>query len=109
MTTLLQNLLEARTGSDAIERVYVAGTRIRVQDIAAEHEFEGLTPERIAREFPQLSLAQVHAALAYFFDHRDQILAEMNSDSAFAETLRLNFAKPSSVTSDPVRDSASSR
>jgi uncharacterized protein (DUF433 family) len=43
-------------------RPCIAGTRIRVQDIACDHEVHGLTPEQIAREYPQVTLAQVHAA-----------------------------------------------
>lgn len=108
MTTLLQNHLESRIGPGGESRVYIVGTRIRVQDVAAEHEFEGLTPEQIAREFPQLTLGQVHAALAYFFDHREEIIAEMKSDSVFAETLRTQLSKPQSASTDAARDSASS-
>ena len=108
MATLLQNHLESRIGPGGESRVYVVGTRIRVQDVAVEHEFEGLTPEQIALEFPQLTLGQVHAALAYFFDHRDEIIAEMKADSVFSETLRTQLAKPKSASTEAVRDSASS-
>jgi uncharacterized protein (DUF433 family) len=53
------------------------GTRIRVQDIYVWHELQGRTPEEIASDFPQLTLADVHAALAYYFDHRAEILDQM--------------------------------
>ena len=43
----------------------IAGHRIRVQDIAAWHEFQGMSPDQIVAGYPQLSLADVHAALAY--------------------------------------------
>ena len=42
----------------------IAGTRIRVWDIHVWHNLRGQSPEQIITEFPQLSLADVHAALA---------------------------------------------
>jgi len=59
------------------------GHRIAVQHIAIEYEWQGLCPEEIREQHPGLTLAQVHAALAYFFDHRDEILAE--SDEKLVE------------------------
>src|SRR5262249_4437535 len=51
----------------------VAGTRIRVQDIYVWHELQGKTPDEIVSDFPQLTLADVHAALAYYWDNREAI------------------------------------
>jgi uncharacterized protein (DUF433 family) len=50
----------------------VAGTRIREQDIVLWTE-QGLSPDEIVADYPQLSLADVHAAMTYYFDHREQI------------------------------------
>jgi len=55
-----------------------------VQDIVCDHEIHGLTPEQIAREYPQLTLAQVHAALAYYFDHREEIRGHIREDQQLA-------------------------
>jgi len=68
-------------------RPCIAGTRIRVQDVACDHELHGLTPEQIAREYPQVTLAQVHAALAYYFDHRGEIQRQIGEDEQFVATL----------------------
>ena len=43
----------------------IAGTRIRVQDIDARYEAPGQSADEIVRNFPQLSLGAVYAALAY--------------------------------------------
>ena len=51
----------------------VAGTRIRVWDVHFWRDLRGMTPEEIVAEFPQLSVADVHAALAYYLDHREDI------------------------------------
>lgn len=57
-------------------RPRIAGHRIRVQDVAIWHERLGMSPDEIADEY-DLSLGQVYAALAYYFDHRDEIRREI--------------------------------
>lgn len=68
-------------------RPRIAGHRVTVQDIVTWHELQGRTADEIAADF-DLSLAEVHAALAYFFDHREEIDAAMREGEAFVETLR---------------------
>lgn len=50
----------------------IAGRRIGVHDIVILHDLNGLDPEGIARDY-DLSLAQVYSALAYYYDHQDEI------------------------------------
>jgi uncharacterized protein (DUF433 family) len=45
----------------------------------------GLTPEEIAAQYGHLSLAQVHAALAYYHSNVDEIEADLAQEEAFAE------------------------
>jgi uncharacterized protein (DUF433 family) len=66
----------------------IAGHRIRVQDIYVLHELKGLSPDEILRVFPGISLADVHAALTYFWDHREEIQRQMKEDEEFVESLR---------------------
>jgi len=52
----------------------LAGTRIRVRDVVAAPDMGGLTPEEIASVvYPDLTLAQVYASLAYYEDHKSEI------------------------------------
>src|SRR5438445_13564778 len=52
----------------------IAGHRIRVRDIVAARDLGGLTPEEIAASvYPELTLAEVYSALAYYEDHRGEI------------------------------------
>ncbi len=51
----------------------VAGTRVRVWDIHVWHDLNGRTPEEIVASFPQVSVADVHAALAYYHDNREPL------------------------------------
>jgi uncharacterized protein (DUF433 family) len=67
----------------------VAGTRIRVQDIVLWTE-QGQSPDEIVTDFPQLSLADVHAALAYYFDHRDEIERHIRETDELVERMAAN-------------------
>ncbi len=63
---------------------HIAGHRIRVLDIVVWHEKRGLSPDEILELYPGLTLGDVYAALAYYFDHREAIEAEWQRE---AETL----------------------
>jgi uncharacterized protein (DUF433 family) len=62
----------------------IAGHRVRVLDIVVWHEHQGMTPDEIVSEVPSLTLADVHAALAYYFDHMEEIREEMRAERAQA-------------------------
>ncbi len=64
-------------------RPKIAGTGISVSRIAGCYRM-GLTPEEIALEYPHLTLAQVHGALAYYHANRDEIEADLAQEEAAA-------------------------
>jgi len=68
-------------------RPKVAGTGLTVSRIANWYKM-GMSPEEIALEYPHLSLAQVHAALAYYHANRDSIDTDLAQESAAAATWR---------------------
>lgn len=51
--------------------------RTRVAMIVADYLWRGWSAEEIARQYPYLTPGEVHAALTYFFDHRDEIEDEL--------------------------------
>ncbi len=55
----------------------IAGHRIRVMDIVLWHNKCGWSPDEIVSQFPQLTLADVYAALTYYWDHKKEIEAEI--------------------------------
>ncbi len=65
----------------------IAGHRITVQDIAIWSERMGLSADEIAAEY-NLTLADVYAALAYYFDHRAEIDQAIEDSQAFVKALR---------------------
>lgn len=62
----------------------IVGHRIRVQDIVQWTQ-QGQSPAEIVQDFPQLTLADVHAALAYYFDHQTEIDRQIAAGDALAE------------------------
>jgi uncharacterized protein (DUF433 family) len=65
----------------------ITGHRITVQNIVVWHEHLGLSADEISAEY-DLSLADVYAALAYYFDHRVEIDESIEADRLFVEELR---------------------
>jgi uncharacterized protein (DUF433 family) len=58
-------------------RPRIDGHRIQVEDVAVWHERQGMSPDQILSEHPSLTLAEVHAALAYYYENRDRIDADL--------------------------------
>ncbi|CAN5906595.1 DUF433 domain-containing protein [soil metagenome] len=65
----------------------IAGRRISVQNIVIWHERMGKTADEIAAEY-DLKLADVYAALTYYFDHRVEVDKSIRDGEGFAEELR---------------------
>jgi len=66
----------------------IAGTRIRVWDVYALHELQGKTADEVTIAYPDITLGDVYAALAYYFDHKAEIDAQMKADDKFVEELK---------------------
>jgi uncharacterized protein (DUF433 family) len=93
MTQLQQTShIELRPGVRG-ERAFVAGHRVRVQDIALWNE-EGLSAEEIVARVPTITLADVHAALAFYYDHREVIDRQIQEDDSFASTMEAADQSP---------------
>jgi uncharacterized protein (DUF433 family) len=67
---------------------HILGHRIKVEHVATWHEKMGMSPAEIVAEYPTITLSQVHAALAYYYDHREEIEADIRAGDEFVEKLR---------------------
>lgn len=65
----------------------IAGHRITVQNIAIWYDRLGRSADEIASEY-DLELADIYAALAYYFAHRKEIDQSIRESKAFVEELR---------------------
>ena len=68
-------------------RARVAGTRITVHDIVIMNVYMGQPLEQIAGKY-QLLPAAAHAAMAYYFDNKQQIDADIAADDAYFEAFK---------------------
>jgi uncharacterized protein (DUF433 family) len=67
---------------------HIEGHRIRVQDIAIWHERLGMSVDEICAEY-DLTLAEVYAALAYYFDYKETVDQDIETDKAYFEAFKL--------------------
>jgi uncharacterized protein (DUF433 family) len=83
------------SGDPAIRggRPKIAGTGLTVRRIVGWYKL-GMTPEEIALEYPHLTLAQVHAALAYYHANRDEIEADIAQEERAAADWERQMANP---------------
>lgn len=68
--------------------------RFKVFQIIAEYLAWGWTPDQIKPQHPFLSLAEIHAAFVYYYDHQPEIEQEIERDFAEFDRLRKE-AEPS--------------
>ena len=71
-------------------RPCVAGTGLRVTDLTMAHLFHRRSPTDIASDF-EISLAQVHAALAYYYQHKEELDEDIRQQILNARTARENL------------------
>ena len=66
----------------------IAGHRIRVMDIVIWHEDLSMTPDEIVAAYPTLTLSDVHATLAYYFDNVEEIRNDIRHNKDVADRLQ---------------------
>ena len=72
------------------DRPHIRGTRVKVSEIVSRHVYQGV--DDIVEALPQLTLAQVHAALASYFDHLDEVEAELRAEDGFVLRMAGRYA-----------------
>ena len=74
----------------------IHGTRTRVIDIAIEYEILGHSPDEIIRSHPHLNLPQVHDALSFYYENRDEL--DQKAERAQEFIARLKKKIPSKIS-----------
>ncbi|MGD0363462.1 MAG: DUF433 domain-containing protein [Bryobacteraceae bacterium] len=83
--SVVPNQRIVKTAETCGGRARIDGHRVRVQDIVTWHEYQGMTPDQIVSHIPSITLADVHSALAYYFDHVQEIQEEIRADRDYAD------------------------
>jgi uncharacterized protein (DUF433 family) len=72
---------------DAGDVVRVGHSRISLDLVVKQYE-SGMTPEDMVRAYDTLLLADVHAVIAYYLRHRDEVRAYLKRRAEEADALR---------------------
>ena len=91
-------VLESHIIIDDAGTAKVAGTGYKVRLLAQEHIGRGYTAEELRQAHPDLSLGQIHSALAYYYDHKDDMDADLERRRLEVERLRGDSGEPPIVT-----------
>jgi uncharacterized protein (DUF433 family) len=67
---------------------WIDETNVKVIEVVLDHLAYGHSPDEIHLQHPHLSLAQVHAAFAYYFDHQADMDVEIERRYSRVEALR---------------------
>jgi uncharacterized protein (DUF433 family) len=86
---------------------WIVGTRIKVVEIAIDRLAHAWDAEELHQQHPALSLAQIHSALAYYYDHQQAIDRDIEDRIRREEEF---FAKlPPSPIQDKLRKAKSQK
>lgn len=70
-------------------RAILAGTTIKIIEVALDHLAHGWSPDEIYyQHYRTLSMAQIHAALSYYYEHQAEFDTEIERQVHEAEALR---------------------
>jgi len=84
MTIALNGLIEV--DDKGVARI--AGSRMKVIHLVLDKMAHNSTPEEMAKQFPSLTLAQLHSVLAYYYSHKAELDAQIEDDRRFVEEMR---------------------
>ena len=73
---------------DARGVAWVAGANTKVKEIVLDKLAYGWSPEEMHFQHPHLSMAQIHAALAYYYENQEKIDEEIRRDLEEVDQLR---------------------
>ena len=66
----------------------IAGSRTKVVQIVLDKRVHGWSPEEIQAQHPHLSLADIYAAMTFYYDHQAELDAQIEHDRSDYESLR---------------------
>ena len=84
MVAVLNSLIEL----DKNGIPWITGANTKVVEVVLDKIAHGWSPEEMHRQHPHLSMAQIHAALAYYYEHQDEVDADIERRDRYVEEMR---------------------
>jgi uncharacterized protein (DUF433 family) len=92
---------------DDLGRAWIDDTRTKVDLVVLDTNEYHLGPEEIREQHPHLTLGQIHAALAYYHDHKAEIDAQIEED--YREYQAMRAANPNPLTREQLLEKAKAK
>lgn len=83
----MQTVMTSYIYLDDEGRAWIDDTNTKVVEVVLDKLAYGWSPEEIHEQHPHLSLAQIHAALSYYYDHQSEIEAQIEQQNKEIEAL----------------------
>jgi uncharacterized protein (DUF433 family) len=71
--------------------VWIDKANVKVIEVVLDHVAYGWSADEIHEQYPHLSLARIHAALAYYYDHQAEFDAEISKNLKDLRQLRASM------------------
>ena len=90
MVTVLNSLIEI----DEKGVPWISGANTKVVEVVLDKMAHNSSPEEMHEQYPHLSLAQIHAALSYYYEHQAEVDADIERRDRYVENLRAQQKNP---------------
>lgn len=67
---------------------HITGTTMKVVELVSSHLAYGWSPEELRFQYPHLTLGEIYAALAYYWDHKAEMDEDMERRERYVDMLR---------------------
>ena len=90
MVAVLNSLIEL----DERGVAWIVGANTKVKEVVLDKMAYGWSPEEMHFQHSHLSMAQIHAALSYYYEHQDEVDADIERRERYVEELRAQQKNP---------------
>ena len=73
---------------------WIKDANTKVVEVVRHIQSSGLTPEQLHLDLPHLTLGQIYSAMAYYWDHKDELDADIERRAQYVEQLRREMDQP---------------
>ena len=68
---------------------FIQGTSMKVVELVTSVQAYGWSPEELHFQYPHLSMSQIYSALAYYWEHKEEIDTDIQQSLEYSEKMRL--------------------
>ena len=70
------------------ETPVIAGSTMKVIELVTAQDAYGWSPDELHFQYPHLTMGQIHSALAYYWEHKEELDAEIERRERWVEEMR---------------------